>query len=80
MSTTERILAEIDQLKREKPKNWKNRAKWLCFCLSKREDRFSGHEYHGTEFDGRKGLPMRSFEGVDYNDETVESEEDYLHE
>ena len=56
----EKIIKEINRLKSEKPDGWKKEVRSLIRIIQKREERCSEHEYHGNEFDGRKGLPLRS--------------------
>lgn len=60
MNPHKQLTDEIDRLKREKPEGWKKECRSLLRVIQKREEKFSEHEYHGNEFDGRKALPMRS--------------------
>lgn len=56
----EKIIAEINRLKTEKPDGWKRDVRSWIRVLQKSESRFDQHEYNGNEMNGRKGLPLRS--------------------
>lgn len=53
MKRKKAIIAAIEELKRDKPPDWKKEVKSLLRQLAQLDDPFREHEWHGTEVLGR---------------------------